>query len=53
MRRKKHEECGGRMIQTNKDSVKSNMSGLFGSVWYKWECKKCGRDNESNFIMKS
>jgi hypothetical protein len=53
MQRKKHEECGGRLIQTNKDSVKSNMSGLLGSVWYKWECKKCGRDNESNFIMKS
>ncbi len=52
-KKKKRKECGGKMIQTNKDSFESNMSGLLGSVWYKWECKKCGRFNESNFIMKT
>ena len=52
-KKKIRKECGGKMIQTNKDSFESDMSALLGSVWYKWECKKCGRGNESNFIMKT
>ena len=50
---KKREKCGGKMIQTNKSEFDSDMKSLLGSVWYKWECKKCGRGNESNFIMKT
>ena len=41
------------MIQTNKSEFDSDMKSLLGSVWYKWECKKCGRGNDSNFIMKT
>ena len=50
---KKREKCGGKMIQTNKSEFDSDMKSLLGSVWYKWECKKCGRGNDSNFIMKT